>query len=153
MTLFKEMKSSDAKSRFEVLLSQRDNNETPAAIISCMLDFYRDERLDDCIIEDDGDMLLYQWGTYDWGQGRWFDFNITRQYVPGSGEDEDIFQLSVTAKYSPAHELDALGSGNKWCGSPKELPQFNEFIYNSPPLQFLHQKPCDKVDVSSNQTG
>jgi hypothetical protein len=118
-----------------------------------MLDFYRDERVEDCKIEDDGDMLLYQWGTYDWGQGRWFDLNITRQFIPDGGDDDEIFQLSVTAKYSPAPELDALGSGNKWCESPDKLPHFKEFLDSSAALQFLHQKPCDKVDVSFNHTG
>jgi hypothetical protein len=27
------------------------------------------------------DMLLYQWGSYDWGNGRYFEVNITRQFI------------------------------------------------------------------------
>ncbi len=148
-----KMNSSEAKARFEALLSQCDKRDFPDVIISCMLDFYRDERVEDCRIEDDGDMLLYQWGTYDWGQGRWFDLNITRQFIPQGGEDDDIFQLSVTAKYSPAPDLDELCSGNKWCGSPDEFPQFEEFVRGSNALKHLTGRPGDKVAITCNLTG
>jgi len=118
-----------------------------------MLDFYNDERADDCRIEDDGDMLLFQWGTHDWGQGRWFDLNITRQFIPAGRDDDEIFQLSVTAKYSPTADLDGLGSGSKWCGSLDDFPQFDEFVSASDALKRLTGKSCDKVDLTYNQAG
>jgi hypothetical protein len=31
-----------------------------------MLELYSDVRADGCDLEQDGDMLLYQWGTYAW---------------------------------------------------------------------------------------
>ncbi len=142
------MTSGEAKAKFESLLSTRRDKDNPVVIISCMLDFYRDERTEDCRIEDDGDMLLYQWGTYDWGQGRWFDLNITRQFIPEGGEDDEIFQLSVSAKYFPTPELDALGANNRWCESPSKLPQFNESIAESPALMRLAGRPCYTVEIA-----
>ena len=61
-----------------------------------MLAFYGSVRFDDVDLAADGDMLLYQWGAYDWGEGESFEFDITRQLILGTGEDEDIFQLSLT---------------------------------------------------------
>lgn len=147
------MRSDEAKDRFEELLSQRENGTHPEDIVSCMLDFYRDERVTDCRIEDDGDMLLYQWGTYDWGQGRWFDLNITRQFIPTDDEDEGVFQLSVSAKYSPSAELDSLASGNQWCGSPDELSQFEDFLGRSAAMKNLSGRSCDKLEIEYNQAG
>ena len=147
------MTSSEAKARFEAILSQRENRDSPDVLFSSLLDFYRDERVEDCRIEDDGDMLLYQWGTYDWGQGRWFDLSITRQFIPEGGEDDEIFQLLVSAKYSPTPDLDSLGSGNRWCGSPDELSQFDEFVSASAALKKLADQPCDKLEVEYNQAG
>ena len=31
-------------------------------------------------------MLLYQWGTYDWGEGKYFQIDITRQFILGEGK-------------------------------------------------------------------
>ncbi len=147
------MISSEAKARFEALLSQRENPKCPDAIISCMLDFYRSERAEDCRIEDDGEMLLYQWGIHDWGQGRWFDLNITGQFIPRYVEDPEIFQLSVSAKYVPTPDLEALGWGNKWCGSPDEFSQFAEFVRTSAAYTRLAQTFCAKVEITYFQAG
>ena len=147
------MTSAEAKSKFETLLAQREKNDHPEVIIACMLDFYRDERVSDCRLEDDEDMLLYQWGTYDWGEGRWFELNITRQFISEDDEDEGVFQLSVTAKYSPTPELEALRSGNRWCGSPDGLYEFRDFLMDSQALTKLSGQSCDKREVEYNQAG
>ena len=147
------MTSDDAKAQFEALLSRKEQNDHPDVIIACMLDFYRDERASDCQLEDDGDMLLYQWGTYDWGEGRWFDLNITRQFIPEDDEDEGMFQLSVTAKYSPTPELEALGSGSRWCGSRDGLSEFTDYVKGSEAFKSLSGQSCGKREVEYNQAG
>jgi hypothetical protein len=104
--------------------------------IDCMLDFYTEVRADECDIEADDDMLLFQWGTYDWGEGESFEYNITRQLiVPMEFEDdeeswmEDIFwQLSLTFKYHPSVELRDVESGDQWCHSPSDVMDFSEFV-------------------------
>ena len=118
-----------------------------------MLEFYGDERVSDCELDEDGDMLLYEWGTYDWGAGHWFNCQITRQFIPRDGGDEDIFQLTVTAKYTPSSQTDALGSGNKWCGSPSELATFTDCVLQSKSLRSLRGKPCEKLVTEYNGEG
>ena len=41
-----------------------------AEALELMAAFYRDVRAEDCDLDADGDMLLFQWGVYDWGTAR-----------------------------------------------------------------------------------
>lgn len=119
---------------------------TAAEGVEAMLAFYASERCDGCVLEEDGDMLLFQWGTYNWGDSTHFELNITRQLMPGGedgdggGEededgDEGILQLSLTFRFPPAAELQALGSGNEWCDTPSGLPAFRAHIDACPAFE------------------
>jgi hypothetical protein len=122
-------------------------------MINCMLDFYSEVRAEDCDVEGNGDMLLFQWGTYDWGGGRWFELDITRQFIVGDGEDDEIFQLSATAKFKPSSELDSLGSGNQWCENLGKVSAFAEFIASSAPMRILRGTTPDKVEIDYECAG
>jgi len=106
--------------------------QTPGDAFTAMLAFFRDVRAENCQ-EDDHDMLLFQWGTYDWGRGRHFEFDITRQFISDRSTDgDDIWQLHATFRFPPTAELDALGRGNRWCHSLAALPEFESFVLGSP---------------------
>ena len=80
----------------------------------------------------DSDMLLYQWGAYDWGKGLHFELNITRQFIEQDLQDDDaISQLSLTYRFEPTPECVAFGDGNRWCHSHDELASFQEFVSSS----------------------
>ncbi len=82
---------------------------TVEAGLSLMFSFYEAVKPDGCD-PDDGDMLLFEWGTYDWGQGENFQVGITRQFVETDQEDDDaISQLSVTYRFEPTAERRGLG--------------------------------------------
>lgn len=125
------MKVATSKKRLLQLVKPKASqlsSLSPADGIALMLAFYQDERADGCEIDEDGDMLLYQWGCHDWGEGESFDFNITRQFMDAAGEDEGIQQLSLTFKFKPTDSLRILGDGNRWCHSPDEISEFRSFI-------------------------
>jgi hypothetical protein len=65
---------------------------------------------------DDADMLLAQYGTYDWGQGAYFEADLTRQfiYTLEDGEQGWMAQLQCAFRYEPTPHLRALGDGNLW---------------------------------------
>ncbi len=134
------MKPDTAEERFrEMIVSSGVTLDalTPSAGVELMLRFYGDERAEGCPFECDGDMLLYQWGTYDWGEGASFEFNITRQFITPAGEDDEIEQLSLTFRFSPASVPGGLGEGNRWCRTPDDLSAFREFIEGSPTCNAL----------------
>jgi hypothetical protein len=96
-----------------------------------MFEFYRLQRADGCPPENDGDMLLYQWGTY--GRDECFELDLTRQFIIGDAEDENIWQLSLTFKFASTDKLLTLGSGSKWCHEiwPRAVDDFEQFVRES----------------------
>jgi hypothetical protein len=135
------MKSDAAEAEFEKVLAQRALDRTRLTAeqgVPAMLAFYRDERAEGCRFERDADMLLYEWGTYNWGRGEFFDLSITRQLIHDStGEDENIWQLGLTFKFSPTPPLRALGKDNRWCHDLGELEEFERFLRASQAFQLL----------------
>jgi hypothetical protein len=74
-------------------------------------------------------MLLFQWGTYDWGSGKHFEVDVTRQVIfPDEADDDALWQLHLTYRAAPSPERTALGSGNRWCSSHTEVAEFESFL-------------------------
>jgi hypothetical protein len=129
------MNAENAAAEFRNHLAARGAAEstlTPRSAADAVFSFYRDVRADDCDLDRDGDLLLFQWGTYDWGQGERFEWDITRQFIVGAGEDDDMSQLHVTFRFAADPTLRSLGSGDRWCSSPVELADFIEFVNDCP---------------------
>jgi hypothetical protein len=129
------MQPARALAEFERFLAERGQRVASLAVvdgIAAMLAFYGDVPADGCDPASDGDMLLYQWGTYDVGRGRHFTLDITRQFIVGSGEDDDIWQLSLTFWFAPSPALTALSAGDRWCHSRDERNELLAFIRSSP---------------------
>src|SRR5262245_52832915 len=145
------MKPTSAKKRFlQVIQAKRGDLVSlyPLDGIDLRLEFYRDERADACEFEHDGDMLLYQWGCYDWGNGESFQFNITRQFIDDdAAEGDDILQLSLTFKFEPNESLRKLGDGNRWCHSPDELGKFRSYIESSPAFKAVAKSKPAQVTL------
>jgi len=127
---------------------------TPADGVAAMISFYCDERADGCLFDDDADMLLFQWGTYDWGQGESFEFNITRQLILGGvSEDENIWQLSLTFKFTPDDQLRQLKPGNRWCRSSGDIRPFQDFIHDSEPYRIVADRRPSLVQLDYECAG
>ena len=114
-----------------------------------MLDFYRDIRASGLDLDKQDDMLLFQWGTYDWGRGEHFEVDITRQLVFQDREDEEarIWQLSLRFEFAPSPELRALGDQNKWCDLPSDLPDFSAFVLTSPAMAMAANSQAVQVSL------
>src|SRR5258708_2339438 len=134
-----DMKPEKAEVEFEKVLSQRALERTRLTAeqgVAAMLAFYGNERAEGCRFDSDADMLLYEWGTYDWGQGEFFDLSITRQLIhDSSGEDEDIWQLRLTFKFNPTEALRALRRADRWCHDLPDLEELERFLPASEALK------------------
>jgi hypothetical protein len=131
------MRIPDAEASFRGHLTNlglRLDGKDVRMVFAAMADWYEQERAEDATsIEDDGDMLLFQYGAYDAGSGRVFEYSLTRQLVGSEDlEDEDIFQLSITYRYPISDQADALGSASRWCESPAGLIEFRRAIDADP---------------------
>ncbi len=125
------MQPSESQARLEQIIA--DSGSTLSALsaaeaIRFMLTFYRDLRADDCPLEEDGDMLLFQWGAYNWSKGGSYEYDITRQFTVSDSEGDDgMSQLSLTVHFAVTDALRAL-KGDRWCSSPAEVNEFEQFI-------------------------
>lgn len=144
------MNVDDAKNEFlkRIELSVGDLSAlTPATGSDLMLAFYQEVRADGCSLEEDGDMLLYQWGVHDWGRGEYFHWNLTRQLMISDLEDDNIKQLSLTFLFRPTDALRAIDEGNQWCLNPNELTTFQDFIAQSPAFNAVSKLTATKVEL------
>lgn len=83
-------------------------------------------------------MLLFEWGTYDWGEGESFELSLSRQFIELDADGEDaISQLRLVFKYRPTPGLAALGEGNRWCDSHSQLQDFRQHLRGSAAYQRL----------------
>ena len=122
------MKLADLHAR--ILASPPDVAARPDRSFLVLLDLYEAERIDGASLDDDGDMLLYQWGPYDWGSGLYFELDLTRQVIRSGIEDARIQQLHCTYRYDPKLFTDIV-AGTRWCYRPAELKDFRAFVLDS----------------------
>jgi hypothetical protein len=147
------MKPLEAQTFFLNLLSENNfsvDTISPKDAIRLMLNFYTNTRAEYCEIDQDGDMLLFEWGTYDWGDGEHFNYKITRQFIFPVQENPDyngIWQLSLSLKYQPSPELTAIGSGNQWCSSPTKVADFATYIEQSEATRQVQNTPIQSVGL------
>jgi hypothetical protein len=143
------MTPSTSVNSFEEFVENRGGSFPELTVrtgIAEMLSFYESVLPTGCTIEN-GDMLLFQWGTYDWGDGPQFEVNITRQFIELEAEDDhSISQLQLTFKFPPDKDTDVLGDGNRWCNSQSEIALLREFISFNP--AFLAKADLDPPGVS-----
>jgi hypothetical protein len=148
-----------ARQAFEKFLGGRGLHERDLNLADgceAFFDFYRDLRPQGRVFElqEDADMLLFQCGTYDWGTGEHFSFNLTRQLIVSEdAEDEDIWQLSFTFKFEPDSELRALGRGDKWCRSLSQLLEFREWVYRSAAFTACNEHSIRQIVIDYGVAG
>ena len=123
---------------------------TPAQGMALMLDFYRDVRVIPYEPDNDSDMLLFQWGTYDFfGDGEMFQLDMTRQFIE-TEDDEDqgvMSQLSFTFHFVPTADLESVKSGDRWCATLDELNDFQQFIKQNAAYKRVHTSHPAKITL------
>jgi len=102
-----------------------------AEVYQYVIDRYSDTRLKGTDLDADGDMLLFQWGIFDWGKGRHSSVDLTRQIITSEDGEDVIIQLRCTYQF---HEsvLASMESGDCWCLSPKDTKGFSASVLSNP---------------------
>jgi hypothetical protein len=132
------VRTADSRHAFEEFLASRRSRldlMNALSAVELMIDFYLGVRADDVELDTGGDMLLSQWGIYDWGSGSIFQYDVTRQLttevIDENHADDALWQLSLTLHYTPTAEARATGSGDHWCSGLDRVDEFREFIRDS----------------------
>jgi len=121
----------EAQEAFRQFLAARGPDEAALSVrdgLEAMLDFYRDMRADGCALENDADMLLFQWGTYSTFPraggiaAEAFDLNLTRQLIlDEGGEDDDIWQLALNFEFEPSDLYRYSFNGGQYTGAMQRM--------------------------------
>ncbi len=153
------MRTADAQRVFQDRLSTqglRVQELNARTVVESMLAFYVDVRAEDVDVVEGGDTLLFQWGSYDWGERPSFDYDLTRQFIINSGVDYDddaFWQLSLTIHFDPGSETDAIGRGERWCEHPAEADDVRSFIEASAATAYARRSSPASVELRFEQAG
>ena len=143
------MKPEESEGELRKRLGRVPEQLTPREAFKVMCDFYASERAEGAKLDDDGDMLLYQWGVYSFSKPESFRLGITRQFkVHGQNQP---YQLHLTYHFKPTDALRTIGASNEWCPSPTDLPDFQRFIDSSPAFKAVADTKPDRVELHFEQ--
>ncbi|MFD8100244.1 hypothetical protein ACFV24_11960 [Nocardia fluminea] len=120
--------------------------------IGSMTMFYAYHRVTEVDIDNDGDMLLFQWGIYGSDQQE-FVYDITRQVITGSGDDDSIRQLSLTLHYPTTATSQSLGNGSRWCPHPEQAETFLALVAHHPATTHVGSAHPYRIQVTFNHAG
>jgi hypothetical protein len=122
-----------------------NNNITPEIALTSMLGFYKNHPTEST--EPDDDMLLFQYGTYDWdGKGGKFELNLTRQIADPN--DDEFYQVRLTLYYRPG-DIGEIEGYNLWNIDKPALQDWKETVADTDGFRRAAKaKPFDyKVDL------
>lgn len=129
------MRPSTSALFFQNFLSARGlsvSSLTSKQLVNSSLEFFREVPFSGLGRGQDSDMLLFQWGIFNWGKGEHFELNITRQFIEsGSMGDDGMSQLRLTAYFAPTQALRAIRVSNRWCETRNDLENFAKYIATS----------------------
>jgi hypothetical protein len=118
-------------------------------LISLALEFYAGTPVEGLAADEDADVLLFQYGCYDWGEGELFEFDLTRQFVEAAKTEAGaVSQLSLTMFFKADDDLRALGRKNEWRSSREGLAAFRDAVFSSPAFALAASRARVKVEVS-----
>ncbi|RYE81545.1 MAG: hypothetical protein EOO74_00455 [Myxococcales bacterium] len=145
------MLTDDALTTFRQRLADRGQTLealTPRAGLAAMVDFYRDERAEDCDLEDDGDMMLVQWGKRKGAKGKpaTFYLDVTRQFT-GTEEDADMWHLSLTFVFPLEGTLQDIKDDDQWVMTPAELAEEPGLLTSLPGVRAVGDRTDGQVSL------
>jgi hypothetical protein len=151
------VKPQNAETEFLAFLAKRRETLerlTAGTGLDAMLAFYNEVRAEGVRFDQDGDMLLFQWGIYSPPNEQLaFVFDITRQLIFDGYEDESIWQLGLSFYFAPTEPLIALGSGDRWCHSLAELQAFASFTKTHPATLAVGGRADSRVSLNYQSVG
>ena len=144
-------KSADA---FSVVLRNAGFSATELTLrdgLAQVLLFYKNVKFDALPTTADGDMLLFQYGTYNWqGTGATFQADFTRQFIHHSTtQDNEMSQLSLTFHYPVVATTGIFGAANEWLKrGDAGLTAWKQFVQGTEVYQQLELAKPIRVDLA-----
>ncbi len=128
---------TEAGEVLEDLLHQRLTDETPPEeVFSAAFDAFREFASmpfsGTAPLDEDGDAILVEYGTYSFRGQPEFSIDLTRQFIE-PGDDGEMYQLHCSLYWEPSELTEALGSDSLW-SMDQELPDYFNSVAELPGL-------------------
>ncbi len=106
------------------------------------------------MVSRSGDMLLFQWGTYDWGwgDGPMFDVSIVRQLKVADDPETEPRQLNLRFRYELGAGAEAGAGASEWCESPDEVAELRRFVAGSAAMKAVDRSPPKQIQLWYERT-
>jgi hypothetical protein len=105
------------------------NQISPQNALESIIEFYNQYKTELPDDAPDNDMLLFQYGYYDWsGQGIKFQLNVTRQIADPN--DDEFFQFGITLNYRP-EDIEEIEDFNLWSMDSPSVEEWKEIVMNT----------------------
>ena len=120
---------------------------TADAMLDLALHLYEELKINGVGTDDpDSDMLLFQYGTYDWGGplGKHFSLDITRQFE--RHDFEQLYQVALTLYFDPAPFANCAGF-NAWSADAPTLVEWRERMQATPGFQLARTQTPKTVVI------
>ena len=137
------------ENEYKKWLEKTFTNAQPAnvdEIINVSLTLFKEIKIKGISADDgDSDMILFQYGTYDWGNGKFFQFDITRQFIKPN--DDEPYQLSMTLFF----ESNECKRYNCWSNDFENLEKWVENIKETEGYKIGNNLTPVKFEMSFEQ--
>ncbi len=139
MIQYKYMKPEQSKEKLIELMKDKGfeiekiNLEKGFSLIS---DFYENTRSENCGIDQDGDMLLFQWRFLP-NESK-YEIDIVRQFTLSDLDADDrMSQLHFIFNFPISENISSIPDGDIWCHSLEEISEFNKDVNNNKVYEIL----------------
>lgn len=132
------MRPHHLRQGFTTLLDDRGEmlaSLTLAQGVAAMLAFYETVRVDGRPLDEDGDMVLYEWMR----RGDALHVSLVRQAMRDD-VDAVIWQLDLCFEFETAP--DDLPDASRWCPTPDAIETFGAFVRESAAYRFGMGRPA-----------
>lgn len=119
-----------------------------AAFVAGAVGFYRDVAVGGRMRGEGSDMLLFQYGCYDWGEGPAFEVDVTRQFAHDRWGT--LSQLHARTSFAVEPELEALDAFEAWCGDRADADSFLATVLATPGLTGVSDRPALRREIRWN---
>ncbi len=120
---------------------------TVRELVNTVIGFYQSQRASGLSSDPDSDMLLFQWGTYNLGDGEHFEVDMVRQFAKRQLFGDPILsQLHATAYFEPSR-FTGISASDFWCHSVEESEEFRDRVLASTAFEAAADSRPQKTEI------
>ena len=144
----KKVKLQNIETEYKSRIKEKYNEKVLSAdeLINASIELFNNIKVEEVDSDyEDTDMLLFQYGTYDWGSGENFEFNITRQFI--FADADEPFQLSLTLFFDAVK----IESYDCWSMNFETIEDFVNDIKSSEGYRLVKELKCKSFAIHFEQ--